>query len=72
MTGFKLWYYVKPSYFFLLDKGPFWSKPFCVLSTVIKGDRTALEFAEKSLQFGKYSKLWCKVCDKTDGILSGF
>ena len=50
IENFKYWYYVKPTYFFLLHTEiPFWSKPFCVLTTVFKGNREALEFAEKSL-----------------------
>ncbi len=50
IDNFKYWYYVKPTYFFMLtNKGAFWSKPFCVLTTVFKGNREALEFAEKSL-----------------------
>ena len=54
MDAFKYWYYVKPSYFFLFnDNSPFWSKSFCVMTTVIQGDRQALEFAEKSLDLGK-------------------
>ena len=48
----KATYYVAPSYFFLLDKGPFWQKPFCFISIVLKGDREALEFAEKSMDLG--------------------
>ena len=50
IDNFKYWYYVKPTYFFMLDvKGTFWPTSFCILTTVFKGNREALEFAEKSL-----------------------
>lgn len=52
---YKLWHFVKPSYFFILHLGPFWQKPFCVLSIVFSGDKEALEFAEKSLDLSKFN-----------------
>ena len=61
-VAFKYWYYVKPSYFFLLnDQVAFWSQSFCVLTTVIQGDRQALEFAEKSLDLGKLLFSWSTI-----------
>ena len=54
MLASKYYYHVKPTYFFLLmDKGQFWKRSFCLLPIVIKGNLKDLEFAEKSLDFGK-------------------
>ena len=50
-TVFKMFYIVKPSYIFMTDQ--FWSKPFCVISTVVNGQREDLEFAEKSFDLGE-------------------
>ena len=48
---FKHTYYVKPTYFFMVNTIS--SSPFCVLSMTQKGDKAEIEFAEKSFSLGK-------------------
>lgn len=52
----KLYYYINPTYFFMHNGIS--KYPFCVISIVLGGHQTVLEFAEKSIDSGKIFKYY--------------